>query len=393
LDLGFNPPADDFLTEERLDEPETHYPLRVVHCDECGFVQLDYVVDPEVLYQNDYPYESSITSTGRNHFDRFAESVIADFSLGSDDLVVDIGSNTGVLLDGFQRRGLGVLGVDPAKNIAAKATADGIETITGFFTEELAGKIRVDHGPAGVVTANNVFAHADDLQGIVAGVRALLDADGIFVFEVSYLADVYTDTLFDTIYHEHVAYHSVGPLKAFFGANGMELIAAHRVDSHGGSLRGVVQLQGALRPVDPSVGELVALEKDLGLDKAETMKAFARKIDEVKERLNAELTRIKADGKTIAGYGAPAKATTLMHHFGIGADVIDFIVDDSTLKQGLYTPGLHVPVLAPDALYARKPDYVVILAWNFARAIMDKHAAYAETGGRFIVPLPQVEIY
>jgi len=258
---------------------------------------------------------------------------------------------------------------------------------------ELAMEIRAGRGPAGVVTANNVFAHADDLQGIVAGIRALLADDGVFVFEVSYLVDVYTDNLFDTIYHEHVAYHSVGPLKAFFEANGMELIAADRIDSHGGSLRGVAQLKGAERKIEKSVGELMALETDLGLNDAETLKAFARKIDAVKEQLNAELARIKADGKNVAGFGAPAKATTLMYHFGIGPDEIDFIVDDSPLKQGLYTPGLHVPVLASDALYGRKPDYVVILAWNFAQAIMDKHAAYSDAGGRFIVPLPQVEIY
>lgn len=392
LSLAPTPPANAFVAADKLDQTQETFPLDLFFCEHCGHVQLLDVVDPRVLFEN-YVYVSGTSPIFVKHFDDYARFVIDAYRPDSGSLVLDIGSNDGTLLRFFKDRGFSVLGVDPAKNIAAKATADGIETITGFFTEALAEKILSKRGPATVVTANNVFAHADDMGGIVGGIRALLADDGVFVFEVSYLVDVYTDTLFDTIYHEHVAYHSVGPLKAFFEANGMELIAAHRVDSHGGSLRGVVQLQGGGGAVDESVGELMALETDLGLDKSGTLKDFARKIDAVKQRLNAELARIKADGKTVAGFGAPAKATTLMYHFGIGPEVIDFIVDDSPLKQGLYTPGLHVPVLASDALYGRKPDYVIILAWNFAQAIMDKHAAYAEAGGRFIVPLPRVEIY
>ena len=244
-----------------------------------------------------------------------------------------------------------------------------------------------------MVGANNVFAHIDDLPAVVDGVRRLLQPDGVFAFEVSYLADVYTDTLFDTIYHEHLDYHSVKPLVRFFAANGMELIAAHRVPTHGGSLRGIAQVAGGPHPVDDSVQRRIAEEEELGIDRAETLRGFAEKIDRVRQELTTLFRDLKGEGKTIAGFGAPAKATTLMHHFGIGPEVIDFIVDDSPLKQGLYTPGLHIPVVGADAIDARKPDYLLILAWNFADPIMQKHAPYARAGGHFIVPLPEVAVH
>lgn len=392
LSLAPTPPANAFVPADRLGERQETFPLDVFFCESCGHVQLLDVVDPRVLFES-YVYVSGTSPVFVKHFEDYAAFVVDAYQPDPKRLVIDIGSNDGTLLRFFKNRGYPVQGVDPAKDIARQATANGIDTVADFFTPALARQIRAEKGPACVVTANNVFAHADDLTGIVAGVRELLADDGVFVFEVSYLLDVYTDTLFDTIYHEHVAYHSVKPLKTFFAANGMELITARRVGSHGGSLRGVAQLVGGRREAEQSVDALIALEADLGLDKSATLKAFGAKIDVVKNRLTSELKRIKAEGKTIAGFGAPAKATTLMYHFGIGPDVVDFIVDDSPLKQGLFTPGLHVPVVPSSALYERKPDYVVILAWNFARPIMEKHAAYAEAGGHFIVPLPQVEIY
>lgn len=392
LSLAPTPPANAFVPADRLGERQETFPLDLFFCEGCGHVQLLDVVDPRVLFES-YVYVSGTSPVFVKHFDDYAAFVVDAYRPDPARLVLDIGSNDGTLLRFFKNRGYTVLGVDPAKDIARQATDSGIETVADFFTPALARHIRAAKGAAGVVTANNVFAHADDLTGMVAGVRELLADDGVFVFEVSYLLDVYTDTLFDTIYHEHVAYHSVKPLKAFFAANGMELIAARRVDSHGGSLRGVAQLAGGRREAEQSVDALIAIEADLGLDTSAALKALGAKIDSVKDRLTTELARIKAQGKTIAGFGAPAKATTLMYHFGIGPDVIDFIVDDSPLKQGLFTPGLHVPVVPSSALYERKPDFVVILAWNFARPIMEKHAAYAEAGGHFIVPLPQVEIY
>ncbi len=361
-------------------------------CDACAHVQLLDVVDPKVLFES-YVYVSGTSPVFVRHFQDYAADIIARLPPAPGALAVDIGSNDGTLLGFFKEAGLRVLGIDPARDIARDASARGIETLPVFFTPDLAREIRAERGAAAVVTANNVFAHADDLAAMADGVRLLLADDGLFVFEVSYLADVYEKTLFDTIYHEHLAYHSVNPLSRFFPAHGLELIDARRIDSHGGSLRGIVQHVGGPRPVSPSVADLIAVEESMGLDQAETLKGFGARIDAVKRELSGHLTAFKADGKRIAGFGAPAKATTLLYHFGIGPDVIDFIVDDSPLKQGLFTPGMHIPVLSSAALYDRGPDYAILLAWNFAGPIMANHAAFRDRGGHFVVPLPTVEIH
>jgi len=382
------------VPEEKLSQPPEIYPLDVFFCEDCAHVQLLDVVDPKILFEN-YVYVSGTSPVFVAHFEFYATDVIHSLGLQKGDLVVDVGSNDGTLLRFFKEAGMRVLGVDPAKEIARRATESGIETLPHFFTPETAAAVWEKMGPAKVVTANNVFAHVDDMRGFVRGVKGLLAEDGVFVFEVSYLADVYTKTLFDTIYHEHLAYHSVKPLVRFFEENDMELIEALRVDTHGGSLRGIAQLSGVGRPVGDSVGEALALEKELRLDRANTFRSFAGKIDDLKRELGVLLGNLKAEGKRIAGFGAPAKATTLMYHFGIGPEIIDFIVDDSSLKQGLYSPGHHIPVLPAPAIYERKPDYLLVLAWNFADPIMRKHDRYKdkETGGKFIVPLPELRIY
>ncbi len=393
LSLTPTPLANAFVPEARKTERQKTYPLDVFFCEACAHVQLLDVVDPAELFEN-YVYISGTSPVFVQHFQDYAEWAEARFiAPRRDALVVDIGSNDGTLLWAFQQRGCRVLGVDPAKEIAKAASAEGTETIPAFFTPMLADDIRIQKGPAQVVMANNVFAHADDLTGIVNGVKKLLDEEGVFVFEVSYLGDVFENALFDTIYHEHLAYHSVKPLKSFFERNGMELIEVKREDTHGGSIRGVAQLQGAGRPMDASVDNLIAYERGIGLHQSSTLIGFGARIDTLKAEFAAMLKRLKSQGHSIAGFGSPAKATTLMYHLGVGPGLIDFIVDDSPLKQGLYTPGLHVPVLPADALYERKPDYVVILAWNFAKPIMEKHEAFSEAGGQFIVPLPKVEIY
>lgn len=390
LSLAPTPPANAFVADPSVHQPR--FPLDVFFCEDCAHAQLLDVVDPEILFA-DYVYVSGTSPVFVTHFGDYARAMIDDYGLSADDLVVDIGSNDGTFLRFFRDAGLNVLGVDPARDIARRATESGIETVTAFFDPTLSDEIRRSHGVARLVSANNVFAHIDDLASVVDGVRRLLSDDGVFTFEVSYLADVYADTLFDTIYHEHLDYHSVKPLVGFFAANGMELIAAHRVPTHGGSLRGVAQPAGGPRAVDSSVADRVAEEARLGLDRAETLRDFGARIDAVRDVLVERLDALKSGGRSIAGFGAPAKATTLMHHFAIGPDVIDFIVDDSPLKQGLFTPGLHIPVLGADVLAERKPDYLLILAWNFARAIMRKHSAFASAGGRFIVPLPDVAVH
>ncbi|MEO5373428.1 MAG: class I SAM-dependent methyltransferase [Alphaproteobacteria bacterium] len=393
LKLEPTPPANAFVGRDALGIEQQRFPLDVFLCRACGHVQLRDVVDPALLFEN-YVYVSGTSPVFVRHFEDYAGDILGRYPLPSGAPVVDIGSNDGTLLRIFQDRGCRVLGVDPAREIAYQASVSGIDTLPRFFSAALARETIVEQrGYAVLVTANNVFAHADDLADIVEGVRILLTPGGLFVFEVSYLVDVFEKTLFDTIYHEHVAYHTVKPLVRFLDAHGLELIEAIRVDSHGGSLRGVAQVKGGPWPVRPSVAEAVANEERLGLDRPETFAAFAARIDSRKAELGGLLAGIKASGGTIAGFGAPAKATTLLYHFGIGPDVIDFIVDDSPLKQGLHSPGMHIPVLPSQAIYDRRPSHVVVLAWNFADPIMARHAAYRDGGGHFIVPLPDVKVY
>lgn len=391
LSLEPTPPANAFVLANALEEEQECFPLDVFHCEDCHHTQLTDVVDPEALFGN-YVYVSGTSPAFVSHFEDYATTVIERFTPPGDGLVVDIGSNDGTLLRFFQEAGMSVLGVDPARDIAAAASTTGIETLASFFTPALAREVVHERGKADVVTANNVFAHADDLKSLAEGVATLLSPNGIFVFEVSYLVDVFENILFDTIYHEHLAYHSVGPLKRFLEGTGLELFAAERISSHGGSLRGYVQLAGGPHQHDGSVEALRAVERGLKLDSSETFREFGARIDALGHTFTNLIRELQAEGNTIAGYGAPAKATTLLYHFGIAPGTLQFIVDDSPLKQGLFSPGLHIPVVRAEVLLERQPDILVILAWNFADVIMEKNAAFAEKGGRFLIPVPEVRL-
>ncbi len=349
------------------------------------------IISPNYLFK-DYVYVSGTSPVFVKHFEEYAKFVISEFDLHQGSLVVEIGSNDGTLLKYFQDAGMKVLGIDPAIGIAKKATDLGIETMPVFFNAELAKILRNERGPASIITANNVFAHVDDLIGFTQGVRELLAEDGVFIFEVSYLVDVFEKTLFDTIYHEHLSYHSVGPLCQYFKAQGLELIEVTRIKTHGGSLRGIAQLSSGHRKVSKSVVNLINLESKLKLDKAYTLKHYSNKIDKLKQKIQLQLYDLKKSGKSIIGYGAPAKATTLMYHFGLGTHILDFIVDDSPLKQGLYSPGLHVPILSRSAINDKKPDYILILAWNFASSIIKNNRKFSEFGCKYFIPLPEIEI-
>lgn len=392
--LGSTPPANEFVTCEARGKAQDVFPLDVFFCSGCAHVQLLDIVDPARLFR-DYVYVSSTSPVFVEHFRRYAEAMIDLAGLRPGSVVIEIGSNDGVLLRFFKAAGMKVLGIDPAVRIAEEATKTGIETMPEFFDRALVDRLERDGIRASLIAANNVFAHADDLHTIVDGVERLLEPDGVFVFEVSYLVDVVEKTLFDTIYHEHVSYHSVKPLVGLFERHGMELVDALRVDSHGGSLRGIAQKRGGKLPPTPRVRELISLEQARGLHGPEAFAEFFATIQERKRELTQLLTRLKREGGRIAGFGAPAKATTLMYHFGLGADVLDYIIDDSPLKQGLFTPGLHVPVVPSSHLYdaATRPDHVLLLAWNFADPIMKKHTAFRESGGTFIVPLPRLEVF
>jgi SAM-dependent methyltransferase len=386
------PPANAFVSEKERCAKQDVFPLDISFCESCTHLQLLDVVAPEILFSN-YVYVSGTSPSFVRHFEQYADDVARLTGPLKDVFVVDIGSNDGTLLRAFkERHGARILGIDPAHNLAQAATAAGIETIGDFFTTELAARIAAERGRARVITANNVFAHVDDLAGLTAGVRALLAPDGVFVFEVSYLLDVVQKNLFDTIYHEHLSYHAVRPLIPFFERHGLELIEALRVPTHGGSLRAIVQLRGGPRPRGASVADALNAEARGKLNRFDTYVQMATHIDHLRDELTTLLRRLKLEGASIAGFGAPAKATTLMYHFGIGPDVMEFIIDDSPLKQGMFTPGMHIPVKSAKAIEECKPDYLVVLAWNFAEAIVSKHQAYLDSGGQFVVPLPKIEV-
>jgi C-methyltransferase-like protein/putative zinc binding protein/methyltransferase family protein len=382
--------ADSYVPADQCNKEQPRYSLDTYLCLDCGHVQLLEVVDPRILFSH-YLYVTSVSLGLLEHFSRYADEVVNTLKPAGGSLAIDIGSNEGALLKNFKAHGLRVLGVDAAQNIAALANAAGIETIADFFTAGLARNIRQSHGPAAILTANNVFAHADALGDMADGIRELLADDGVFVFEVVYLLDLVQQLTFDTIYHEHLSHHSIKPFQLFFRRHGMELFHVERNRSKGGSIRGFVQLASGPRPVSPSVAELLALEESAGLATPRIFQDLFARLEGLKNDLRTLLRDLKAQGSQIAGYGASASVTTLVHHFEI-AEFIDFIVDDDPRRQGLYSPGFHIPVLSKAALAERKPDYVLVLAWQYATPIISKNQAFADQGGRFIVPLPELKL-
>jgi len=361
-------------------------PLDLYLCHDCGHFQLLDVIDPEVQYLN-FRYRTTISLGLDEYFRSFAGQVVEGLGLAAGDLVVEIGSNDGTLLRAFQPFGLRVLGVDPAQEIAAQATAAGTPTLARFFNAALAGEILETHGRARLVVANNTFANLDDLSDVMAGIRTLLTTDGTFVFDTSYGAAVVRETLIDTVYHEHLSYFMARPLVGFFARHGMELIDVLPVPNKGGSIRGIVQLKGGPRPVSPRVAETVAAELAAGFDRPEPYRAFSRRLTEVTDRLGELVAAENAAGGRVAGYGASVGSVTLVHQFRLG-DALDFIADDKPLADSLPAEGRDIPVTSSDALYDREPSAVVILAWRYAAPIIARHERYRAAGGRFIVPLP-----
>lgn len=390
LDLGSTPLANAFVRPERADEIEARYPLETLRCGRCGLLQLSVVVRPDILFR-DYLYASSASAPLLEHFGALAADV-ADRVAGSGMLAVEFGSNDGVLLRALRDRGFRILGVEPATNLARIANTAGLETINEFFAPDVAARIAAERGRASVVLANNVLAHIDDVGAVVAALDSLLDAEGILIAEVPYLGDLLEHVEYDTIYHEHLSYFALHPLVELFGAGGLELFDARHLPIHGGSIRIFVGRPGR-RPRSAELAAMLDREVSSGLLDVATYADFAGRVARSRDGILGMLERLRADGRSVAALGATAKGNTLLNYCGIGRELVEFVADTTPFKQGLLTPGMHIPVRPEETLIRERPDYAVMLAWNYADAIVRKHAAYLQAGGHFIHPIPTARVY
>jgi len=385
LDLGSHPLANGFLRDDQLDIPESTFPLEAHVCGECYLAQLIHVVHKDVMFR-DYIYFSSGMPRVSPHWREYAEDVIERFLGGRPRFVVEIGSNDGILLKQFRDAGHRVLGIDPARNIAAVAESHGIPTRAEFFSPELAEELARSDQAADAVLANNVVAHIDDQSGLFAGIQALLAPGGVFVMEAPYLVDMFENLTYDTIYHEHLSFLALEPIQRICRRYGLEAFDARIVQAQGQSIRLFVGHQGR-HDVTPAVDALRRRERELGLDDLESYHRLAARVQASKERLLALLRQLRRSGKRIAAYGAPAKGNTLLNYCGIGTDLLEFALEDLPSKQGLFTPGMRVPVVSRQYAQQHLPDYYLLLAWNYKDAILDKERDFRQAGGKFIVPV------
>jgi SAM-dependent methyltransferase len=392
LSLGTTPLANSLLRQEDLGQSEPRYPLDLTLCGRCTLVQITATVPPEQLFR-EYLYFSSFSDTMLAHARDLVSRMLASRQLGPASLAVEIASNDGYLLQYYKEAGVPVLGIEPARNVARVAVEQrGIPTLCEFFGVDLARKMAAEGRRADVVHANNVLAHVADLPGFVAGLREILAADGVAVLEFPYIGDMIERCEFDTIYHEHLCYFSLGALAHLFGRLGLKVVEVERLSLHGGSLLLQVARAESSRSPDGSVEALLQEERRQGMDAAPFYRGFAQRVLELKQQLRTVLGRLKAEGKRIAAYGAAAKGSTLLNTFGIGVETLDFVADRSTYKQGRYMPGVRVPIVAPERLIESMPDYTLLLTWNFAEEIFQQQDQYRRAGGKFIVPIPEVKV-
>ena len=389
LSLGRTPLANAIVSPDGARMAEPTYPLELVFCEECTLVQINETVPPERMF-SDYAYFSSYSDTMLAHARGIVERVIGTRGFGPGHLAAEIASNDGYLLQYYREAGVPVLGIEPAANIAKVAEAKGIPTVVDFFGEALGKKLRTDGVRADVIHANNVMAHVPDLPGFCRGIAALLNDGGRAIIEVPYVKDLIDHREFDTIYHEHLSYFSVTALERLFAAQGLALVDVERIPIHGGSLRITAAAQGT--PRSAVVAAFLEEEEGLGLTKLPFYARFARAVEDLRTQLTGLLTHLRSRGHRLAAYGAAAKGSTLLNYFGIDCRTIEFVADRSPHKQGRLMPGVGVPIVAPQFLLATRPDYVLLLTWNFAQEILAQQAEFRDGGGRFIIPIPDVRV-
>lgn len=390
LKMGNMPLAGGFLRKEDI-AGEKLYPLDVYLCSECKLVQLLDVVPREVLF-GEYFYMSSTTKTLTRHFKDLAK-LFSDKFLDDGSFVVEIGSNDGVLLSPLKELGIRAVGFEPSRNISKIAAEKGLDVVNDYFTCKTAAEAAKRMGKADLVSASNVFAHIEDLHDVVEGVDEILKENGIFVFEVHYLLDIIQKMQYDTIYHEHLYYHSLTALTSFFREHGMEIFDVQRIPIHEGSIRVFVKREGDKKHEKTSeVTNLIEIERKAGLDVQGTFVQFGQDVASHRTKLVSMLRKLKAEGKNIIGYGAPGRGNTLLNYCGIGKDILDYVTDESPTRQGKFIPGMHIPIVSPANIVKTKPDIALMLAWSYRKEILEKEKEFVKNGGKFIVPLPEPKI-
>lgn len=393
VDLGMSPLCESYVAAEQLNRMEPFYPLRVYVCGSCFLAQLEEYVSPEAIF-SEYAYFSSYADSWLKHAKDYTDLMVRRFGIGPDSHVVELASNDGYLLQYFVQRGIPVLGVEPAANVARVAVEKGVPTVVEFFGEALARKLAGEGKEADLLIGNNVLAQVPDLNDFVKGMKILLKPDGVITVEFPHLVRLVEENQFDTIYHEHFSYFSFMSAEKIFAHHGLRLFDVEELPTHGGSLRiYACHAEDGTKPTGPRVEELRARELAAGLAGMDYYLSFGEKVKETKRKLLEFLIKVKREGKSVCGYGAPGKGNTLLNYCGIRTDFLDYTVDRNPYKQWKFTPGTHIPIYAPDRIKETRPDYLLILPWNFKDEIMKQMSYIGDWGGRFIVPIPEVRIY
>lgn len=393
VDLGMSPLSNAYIKPENLQSKENFYPLHTYVCPKCFLVQLEQFESPEDIF-SDYAYFSSYSDSWLKHAKEYVDMMIEKFQISTKSKVIEIASNDGYLLQFFKEKNIPVIGVEPAKNVAIQAVKKGISTISKFFGRELANELKTANIGADLLIANNVLAHVPDINDFVAGMKDILKPEGIITFEFPHLLKLMTENQFDTIYHEHFSYLSLIAVKKILNNHGIAIFDIEKLKTHGGSLRVYAKhIEDITKEVSTNVDKIINEEVIAGFENIDTYKEFSKNVERTKRNILDFLIKCKNEGKQIVGYGAPAKGNTLLNYCGVGKDFLDYTVDRSPHKQGLFLPGSHIPIFSPDKIIETKPDYVVILAWNIKEEVMQQMEMIKEWNGKFVTLIPQVEVY